>query len=92
MFHESLSDVSLDDFHFAVNQVEASVNRVRADEVTYNLHVLVRFQLERALIAGDLPTEDLPAAWNEAYRHYLGVTPRDDTVRTGLGAVRDRQA
>jgi carboxypeptidase Taq len=78
VFHESLSDVGLDDFHFAVNHVEASVNRVRADEVTYNLHVLVRFQLERALIAGDLPTADLPAAWNEAYRHYLGVTPRDD--------------
>jgi carboxypeptidase Taq len=79
VFHEALADVSLDDFFFAVNHVEASWSRVRADELTYNLHILVRFDLERALIAGDLPAGDLPAAWNEKYRHYLGVSPRNES-------------
>ena len=78
VFHEALHDVSPDDFFFAVNHVEQSCNRVRADEVTYNLHVLVRFELEKALVAGDLKAADLPAAWNEAYRHHLGITPAND--------------
>jgi carboxypeptidase Taq len=73
-----LADVALDDFFFAVNQVSPSLNRVQADEVTYNLHVLVRFDLERALLAGDLPTAELPEAWNRAYTEVLGVTPAND--------------
>ena len=51
-FPESLGDVSLTEFHFAVNRIEPSLIRVKADEVTYNLHILVRFELERALISG----------------------------------------
>ena len=51
---------------------------MRADEVTYDLHILVRFRLERALIAGDLLPADLPAAWNEVHRRLLGVSPADD--------------
>jgi carboxypeptidase Taq len=78
VFREALSGVSLDDFVFAVNRVEPSLIRVQADEVTYNLHVLVRFELERALLNDDLPVSDLPSAWSEAYGRYLGVTPRDD--------------
>jgi carboxypeptidase Taq len=70
-----LRGVSLKGFHFAVNHVEATLDRVGADEVTYNLHILARFELERALVAGDLGAADLPWAWNEAYRHYLGVVP-----------------
>src|SRR5262249_740601 len=66
------------DFVFALNQVESSCNRVRADEVTYGLHIQVRFDLEKALVAGDLKVADVPGAWNEAYRHYLGVTPAND--------------
>ena len=77
-FPGALGDVTLDDFHFAVNRVAPSVNRVQADEVTYNLHILVRFELERALLSGDLPAADLPAAWNEAYREALGVVPPND--------------
>jgi len=73
-----LADVGLDDFLFAVNQVAPSLNRVQADEVTYNLHILVRFDLERALLSGDLPTAELPAAWNGAYTEVLGVTPGND--------------
>ncbi len=78
VFREALGSVSFDDFHRAVNVVEPSLIRVRADEVTYNLHVLIRFELERALLDGSLPVGDVPAVWNEKYRHYLGVSPRND--------------
>ncbi len=75
LFPAALADVRGTDFFFAVNQVEATLIRVTADEVTYNLHILIRFELERALLAGDLAPEDVPAAWDAAYRHHLGVTP-----------------
>jgi carboxypeptidase Taq len=78
VFPGALRDVSLDDFYFAVNHVEPTPVRVGADEVTYNLHILVRFDLERALLAGDLPVADVPGAWDEAYRHVLGIVPEDD--------------
>ncbi|HEV8062217.1 MAG TPA: carboxypeptidase M32, partial [Gemmataceae bacterium] len=71
-FPEALRDVDLDELYFAVNHVARSPIRATADEVTYNLHILVRFDLERALVAGDLKARDLPGAWNDAYRHYLG--------------------
>ena len=77
-FPESLGDVALDAFHFAVNQVKPSLVRVQADEVTYNLHILIRFELEQALLAGDLKAADVPAAWNEAYRRHLGIGPAND--------------
>jgi carboxypeptidase Taq len=78
LFPESLGDVGLDELHFAVNGVSPSLIRVNADEVTYNLHTLVRFELERALVSGELAAADLPAAWSAAYRHYLGVAPKND--------------
>ncbi|HYT91866.1 MAG TPA: carboxypeptidase M32 [Gemmataceae bacterium] len=78
VFHEALHDVTLDAFHAAINHVGPSLIRVSADEVTYNLHILIRFELERALLTGDLPAPDLPGAWNDAYRRHLGVTPGDD--------------
>jgi carboxypeptidase Taq len=78
VFHQVLADVTLEQFHAAVNAVEPSVIRVRADEVTYNLHILIRFELERALVSGDLKPADLPAAWDEGYRRYLGLTPAND--------------
>ena len=65
MFHQALHDVTLDQFLAAINHVEPSLIRVQADEVTYNLHIIIRFELEQALLAGDLSTADLPAAWNE---------------------------
>ncbi len=77
-FRKALADVSLDEFHFAVNAVEPTFIRVQADEVTYNLHILIRFELERALINDDLKPADLPDAWNRAYRHHLGITPAND--------------
>jgi carboxypeptidase Taq len=80
VFHAALMDVSLDAFHFAVNNVEPSLVRVRADGVTYNLHILVRFELEEALVSGDLRPADVPAAWNESYRRHLGIVPPDDAA------------
>ena len=61
-----------------MQQVKPTPIRVQADEVTYNLHILIRFELERALVSGDLAPADVPAAWDEAYRHHLGITPDDD--------------
>jgi carboxypeptidase Taq len=78
LFPEALGDVELSGFLFAVNRVEPGPLRVPADEVTYNLHILVRFELEQALLQGDLKAADVPAAWNAAYRRYLGVEPSDD--------------
>jgi carboxypeptidase Taq len=82
VFPTALNDVRLDDFYFAVNDVRPSLVRVEADEATYNLHILVRFELERALLAGDLQPADLPDAWNDKYRCYLDITPPDN--RTGV--------
>ncbi len=77
-FPEALGDVELDEFHFAVNRVTPSLVRVNADEVTYNVHVMIRFELERALLSGNLSVADLPGAWNDAYTRDLGVTPAND--------------
>jgi carboxypeptidase Taq len=77
-FPESLGDVAPDEFHFAVNRVAPSLIRVRADEVSYNLHIMIRFDLERALISGALPVADLPEAWRAAYRQALGIAPRGE--------------
>jgi carboxypeptidase Taq len=84
-FPVALREVKLDDFCFAIHQVAPSLNRVDADEVTYNLHIGIRFELERALINGDLQPRDLPAAWNESYRRDLGLVPPDD----GEGCLQD---
>jgi carboxypeptidase Taq len=73
-----LADAPVDDFFFAINDVRPSLIRVEADEATYNLHILVRFELEQALLEGDLPVGDLPAAWNRKYHNYLGIDPPDD--------------
>ncbi len=78
IFHEALAGVTLDPFHAAVNRVEPSLIRVRADEATYNLHIIVRFELERALLTGDLDAADVPSTWNEKYREFLGIEPKND--------------
>lgn len=77
-FPTQLNDVSLDTFYRAINRVEPSLIRVEADEVTYNLHVMLRFDLERALLKGKLAVADLPAVWNSRMESDLGLTPPDD--------------
>jgi Zn-dependent carboxypeptidase len=69
--------VSLETFYRAINKVQRSLIRTEADEVTYNLHVILRFDLELALLEGTLAVRDLPEAWHERYRSDLGVTPPD---------------
>jgi carboxypeptidase Taq len=77
-FPAALRDVSLDDWLFAINESQPSFIRVEADEATYNLHIILRFELEQALIAGDLAPADVPGAWNERFQKTLGLTPPDD--------------
>ncbi len=77
-FPDALAKSSLDDFCFAINNVQPSLIRVEADEATYNLHIIVRFELEQAILTGDLPIADVPGAWKAKYREYLGVEPPND--------------
>ncbi len=78
-FHDALADVKFDDFYFAINDVRPSLIRVEADEVTYNLHILLRFEIEQGIFNGDIKPEDLPRAWNERMKKYLGITPPNDS-------------
>ncbi|HWV37908.1 MAG TPA: carboxypeptidase M32 [Vulgatibacter sp.] len=77
-FPEALEGVSAEEVYAAVNRVERSLNRVEADEVTYNLHILVRYELELAMLRGDLAVADLPGAWNDLMESVLGVRPSND--------------
>jgi len=78
VFPAQLGDISLDAFYRAMNKVERTFIRVDADEATYNLHVMLRFELEIALMEGDLAVSDLPEAWNETFEAFLGILPPDD--------------
>jgi carboxypeptidase Taq len=77
-FPAQLAGVTPERMYAAVNRVERTPIRVESDEVTYNLHVVLRFQLELALLRGDLAVRDLPAAWNDRMVALLGLRPRDD--------------
>ncbi|GIV90598.1 MAG: carboxypeptidase Taq [Chloroflexus sp.] len=76
-FPQQLGNVSLDEFYRAINRVQPSLIRTDADEVTYNLHVMIRFDLELALLEGSLKLTDLPEAWNARYAEDLGVVVPD---------------
>ncbi len=78
VFPEVLGDVPLEAFYRAINRVRPSLIRTEADEVTYNLHVILRFDLELELLEGKLTVRELPDAWRERYRSDLGVVPPDD--------------
>src|SRR4029453_6732465 len=73
-----LGGVTVDAFHAAINRVQPTLIRVEADEATYNLHIMLRVELELALIEGSLRVPDLPDAWNTKMREYLGLTPPSD--------------
>jgi carboxypeptidase Taq len=74
-----LSDVDLDDFVHAINHVRPSKIRIEADEVTYSLHIIIRFNLERDLFADKITVDELPQMWNQSYSDYLGVDIENDT-------------
>ena len=77
-FPDALGGVSEEAFYRAINKVAPSLIRVEADEVTYNLHILLRFEMETLLLSGDLPVAEAPAAWNTKMEEYFGLTPPDD--------------
>lgn len=84
-FAPTINDVSMDDWLFAINDVRPSLIRTESDETTYNLHVMLRFELEQALVGGELNAKDLPSVWNEKMRAYFGLVPPNDA----LGCLQD---
>ncbi len=92
-FPGKIDKISLDAFYRAINKVEPSLIRVEADEVTYTLHVILRFELEKDLIEGKLPVRDIPEAWNAKMQALLGVTPSSNAegclqdVHWSMGAL-----
>jgi len=78
IFPEQMAGYTAEDLYRAVNRVEPSLIRTEADEVTYCLHIMVRYELEKQVMAGQLAVKDLPQAWNDLYREYLGVEVPDD--------------
>ena len=84
-FPEALGGLTADGLYRAVNRVEPSFIRVDADEVTYGLHIILRFELERELLAGRLSTADLPEAWNALFEEYLGLA----VPEASLGVLQD---
>lgn len=77
-FSSQLDGVSLKSFYKAINKVEPSFIRVNADEATYNLHIMLRLELEIGMVEGSINTKDLPEIWNAKMREYLGITPPND--------------
>lgn len=77
-FPQQLGDVNLQDFYAGMNKVQPSLIRTEADELSYHFHVMIRYELEKALIEGSLEAKDLRDAWNAKYQEYLGITPPDD--------------
>ena len=78
-FPQAVGQVGFDDFHFAINDVRPSFIRVEADEVTYNLHIMLRFELEQLLVSGELKPADVPGVWNEKFSQYFGLTVPNDS-------------
>lgn len=77
--------VPVEDFYRATNEVKPSLIRIEADELTYNLHIMVRYEIEKALFSESVKVADLPEVWNEKYKEYLGVVPTND----GEGVLQD---
>ncbi len=77
-FPEQLKTVTKDEFYRAINAMKASFIRIEADELTYHFHIILRYELEKELIAGNIQVKDLPKAWNDKMKEYLGVVPEND--------------
>lgn len=84
-FPAQLGNITLETFYNAINKVEPSLIRVEADEATYNMHIMLRLELEISLIGGSLEVKDLPEAWNNGMQEYLGISPPNDA----LGVLQD---
>ena len=77
-FNEQLKDVTLDDFTLAINHAESSFIRTEADELTYALHIMVRYEIEKKMFMEEMDYDTLPQLWNDLYKEYLGIIPKDD--------------
>ncbi|MEG7332995.1 carboxypeptidase [Bacillus sp. 0102A] len=75
---EQFKDISLDDFVRAINESKPSFIRVEADELTYPLHIIIRYEIEKAIFSNEVSVEELPSLWNQKYQDYLGITPQTD--------------
>jgi carboxypeptidase Taq len=84
-FPKQLENVSAEQYYQAINQATPSFIRTESDELTYSLHIMIRYELEKQLIAGTLAVNDLPREWNRLYEEYLGITPPNDK----LGCLQD---
>lgn len=78
LFSEQLKQVSLEDFYKSVNIVKPSLIRTNADELTYHFHIMIRFEIEKALIEGKITVADIPTIWNEKYKEYLNLDVPSD--------------
>lgn len=78
LFPEHLKDIPVRDFYRAINEMKPSLIRVDADELTYNLHIMIRYEIEKQLINGNIKVKDLPEYWNAKMEEYLGITPIND--------------
>ena len=82
---EVMNDVSEKEFYEALNTVKPSLIRTEADEFTYTFHIIIRYEIEKALFAGEITVEDIPAMWSRKYQEYLGIAPATDRQ----GALQD---
>ena len=78
VFPDQLKDQDVRSFYKSINKIQPSMNRVESDELTYNLHIILRFEIERDLIAGTIEVKDIPRVWNEKMEAALGITPAND--------------
>jgi carboxypeptidase Taq len=78
-FPEQLGDIELETWYRTVNRVQPSLIRIKADEITYNMHIILRFELEQDMLAGSFPLEQLPEEWNRRMWDYLEIEVPDDT-------------
>jgi len=79
-FPDKLANMDIEQLYLAINQVKPSLIRIESDEVTYNLHILIRFELEREMMEGKIEVDDLPRLWNEKMQKYLGLVPPNDAM------------
>tara|TARA_B110000902_G_C14234333_1_gene560071 strand:- start:580 stop:1749 length:1170 start_codon:yes stop_codon:yes gene_type:complete len=84
-FPDNMKGVSAKDLWRSVNLIEPSLIRVEADEATYNLHIMIRYEIEKMLISGDIEVDDLPKVWNEMYDEFLGISAPNNA----LGVLQD---
>jgi carboxypeptidase Taq len=78
--HQTLQDITVDQFYNAFNRVKPGFIRFQADEVTYPMHIILRYEIEKALIEGDIQVADVPALWNSKVKEYLGLEVPEDSV------------